>query len=425
MNQLHTKKVYLHTAHASKKDDRLSYAQWILKSPIETPNNLYHMNVSLSNAILPNSFDRVSSDLENNIMLIAWSTETNIPDEQAEMISSFKANKVLTIELPDPIRAVDLSSLIHALNRRLLREYEKSSDLQNIKHKPLFFYDSRFTDKVVFLKLDFSEDSWFFNPNQDTLEPFQKTTPTNDAIIKFKIVSESDVAVLNSALPGTTSNIKKIEARHVNLASQLGFAQESPAFTSENFVPTPYEIVDTSRSYWRFGSSSEIVKSVTFAKLPPSEFGSKFIKIRSNFATSNIDPVSLESENILTCLPIMDAYSQNPTIYYSGNLQSPGSISIPDSTLQKIELQLYDDHNRKMYMDRDWYVELEITMETAEKMDMYLGQEPLKRTRIMYSQSGDDPFGYQAAQAELSKTVWDMDYSETEQRNSQANLRRR
>lgn len=367
-------KVHLSTRSAECNAGR-SKATWRIKDPVRPPNPLYKMKIQVSNAIIPNSFDKITESEKNNKLSFVYTTSSLAEDTLNEL--NFVADSTLhTITIPDQHNPTELS-LYSNLYDAMKTYFSTSTGVANLRHKPIIRYDVNADyPTMTFEYADWQTDTDLTTPNPiEASGSFYLVTPA--LARKYR---------MNPDLCG--------------LAPVLGF-------TDDDILETKILGHETTDNPYK--------KEFIYAESPPDLIGSQFIKIMTNLNVNNIDPNTLTFERILGVIPVTESETDSKVIYMAGGLQSPQYVTIGDPELKTIELELRNELGNLLNVYDHWYVELTVLFEEEEKTDIYRGMGHVSGPAA--SVNVFDPEGYARLHNEIRGNIGQMRNMETENRS--------
>lgn len=383
-------KVYLSTVSADTLDDILSSAEWVLRTPVTTPNANYRIKYQVSNALFPGTYPKVSEGRGNSALTIAWGLGRDFDVQTALDIDNY-----VRVNIHQPITNMDWPTLQNVVNARLKSIFtEEDTDYERLRYKPQFFYDEDNYRTFSMRVTDWSlADQTVEDGDVLQQEPGGGWVDTE---FHFKILTQAD----NTSLPDSD----------LRLANVIGFPRSYrvPAVS----LRLPEEIAD-------LGVPGGIVR----APRSPDLMGTRFITMRTNLKTSALDPLSLSESNVMCVVPVTSGETDTSGIYYLGNVQQPAFVTLANQSLDRISIDLHDDHGNRLGMHADWFVELTILFEEEEKTDVYRGTSDF--TMPVVGRNVYDPIGYTTLQEELSKRKMEIDEDEYSERLRNQSARRR
>lgn len=343
-------KVHLSTRSASVTEG-FSKATWHIKDPVRPPNPLYKMKLQVSNAIIPNTFDKISADRGNNKMVLVYYDES-VPMDPVHAIKNNNYIQFVLIHYENPV----LEEIYDYLRSYFKDAIHNLFPGQNVK--PIIGR----SDIAGRTRLRIEMPDW--NDKDDLWDPVPGSLQLN---MTYEILTVGSLK---------RYGITDLQPEDVALANVLGF--------------------DDSR-VWRTDTES---RAWLQANANPNFSGTQFIKLMSNMNINNIDPNTLTFSRVLGIIPITDQEEEMKVVYMAGGLQSPQFQTIGDPELKIIELELKDDQDRPLNVHGHWYVELCVVFEEEEKTDMYRGLSAL--TGPAANVDTYDPSGYARIGSELT-----------------------
>lgn len=394
-------KVHLYTRSAQTSAGK-SKATWRLNDSIRPPNPLYKMKVQVSNALVPNSFDKISADIGNNKLTFVYDgikdDDTQTPASDYNVKDLIRKGQYVTIELAESVQNPTPGDIYGYLRAAMVEKFT-SDDLvtatfdgtpvtdwtwKQMRYKPIVNYDGGVTGFQTFA---FTFENW------DTEAALPSTvgglTETHKRFHNWKLVLPEDI----EDTPLTPQDI--------NLAVMLGFSDGRNAFFNgkEN---DPLGLVTQ--------------KGVIRASKVPNFKSIKFIKVMSDLNIQNLDPNTLTMERILTVIPVVESESEASMIYLAGGIQSPQYITIGDSSLDSITLELQKDDGLPLEVNDDWYLELTVLFEEPEDTPAYRGISDMGSTNAVDVSVDPDTASYQRLNQEINTRLSDIEALESGQR---------
>lgn len=161
------------------------------------------------------------------------------------------------------------------------------------------------------------------------------------------------------------------------------------------------------------------VRDLLRAPRQPDFMGTRYIKVMTNLKVNNVDPNGRDFKNLLTVIPVTQSTSTvDDGLYYIGSTQQPGYMTLGQDILDRIELDLYDDHDNPIKMHADWYIELDVMYEEPEKTDAYRGyQDAITKASNRYH-ADPGPESYRTFYNEAGQGMNELEYLESRQRES-------
>lgn len=360
--------------HLSTRSAEISHgfskAVWRIKDPVRPPNPLYRMKIQLSNAIIPNSFDKISAARGNNKLTFAF--ENTDATGSYVTPSSIDKDYYVTVTIPDienPTPAKVYAALYDAMKTQMRANLPGQQFLPIVKYDPENNYDT-FTFEVV------DWDAFVDLPDHVPALP-------EEIIDKFKLLTTKDVALWGRG---------KISESMVGLADVLGFDDIGS---------------------WDLDQNPETLR--ISAQSNPDFIGSQFIKVMTNLNINNIDPNTLSYSRIMGVIPVTESEEGASVIYMAGGIQSPQYQTIGDPELKTIELELRDDRDSPLNVHDHWYIELTVMFEEEENTDVYRGLQGM--TGPAENVTNYDPSGYSRLSYEVQSKMDNIRRYETEQRS--------
>lgn len=403
-------KVHLSTIGADFVDNGFSKARWHLKAPVQAPNPNYKIKVQVANAVFPNSYDRISVLRENNSLVFAYqSTAFTTTTYPFDLDLAIKEGRYIKVVLSYPINQLNIAALQKEVNDAIQKAFSTHSlidgdgdewnPLDGRRYRPWLVYDGD-ASSTDMTKPSFHTFSFYYrdsslglvgvneqgneigtiDPNLrneprlyeiDMTFPYADNTVRNDLpnAITYRLVTQAD---LLSHWP--------ISEEDVRLANVLGWPR-----TSTN-VYVGYQVRDQYEEV--------ITTGLTRAIRAPDFTGTRYLKMISNLNVPNVDPNTKDFRNILAVVPLTESTQGNFNgMTFTGATQSAQYMTIGQSILDTITIELYDDHDKQLNMHADWLIELAILFEAPEETDAYRGMTPISaQSNAFYAQP--NPYGY-------------------------------
>lgn len=415
MSFLDETRVYLTTLSADYSDETMSSARWFLKAPIAPPNPLYKIQVQFSNAVIPNTFHKVSPERGNDGMTFAWGAEPGFSIREA-----FDDNRFTTVRIKGPIVGGGIETLLHTVTHAMERQWlfipGTADPMRLMRYKPRLMFDTNL-ETMTFVMHDWT--SRWTDHSGSELERLESTDTSNLTApygpsgnpIYFKLITKLAVDSLN--LP--------LQERDYELAHVLGFTRwaDPPPFGFDYNDPYDYIQEGVRRVNGKDGNPA--VWGVCRAPTLPVLTGTRFIKVITNLAIKNIDPNTKSHRYVAGCIPVTDSNDQS-SVHYSANVVNDQYTTIARPQLDMIEVSLEDDRGRPLPMHRDWFVEFSVRMREPESIDKYGSLSAFTGPAVDFHARGD-PGRYRDLYSEMESARQDMEQTESSKRTRSAMMR--
>lgn len=380
-------RIPLSTVSADVLASDMSHAEWNLRTPVVPPNANYKIKYQVSTAAFPNTYAKISKKQGNNSLIIAYGDSPTFDVRDAVDVGEY-----VKIELGQPLTSIDWGGLQNVINARIRAVMSDPAEPIHVyKYKPQFFYDDNNFRTFSLRVTDWSLPDTAVVSNEAT-PPAMQQEPVGGWIedaLYFKLVTQADAVERSD--------------EDLRLANVMGFPRSESV---------PVVSRDTPLDEYDLGVSGGVVR----APRVPDLLGTRFVTLRTNLKTSAIDPVTLSETNVMCVVPVTVGDQESTSLYFVGNIQQPQFVTLAAPSIDRIKIELTDDHNKPLAIEADWYVELSVLFEEAEKTDVYRGTNDFTVPALM--RNVFDARGYKTLQQELAEIREMIEEDEYQQRST-------
>ena len=416
-------KIFLSTNNADSLDDNASGAIWNLGTRLTNINPLYRIKLKCTKVHIPDTFTRISKELQNDTLTLVWNDTRALPTynlrDKQTLINNINAGNIVHLTVSDANK-VDSFDMLAELNQKI-RIVMKNKGTRRI---PQFLTGTPTTSihvKVLSIRTDIAPDKsiairipgYPFNPTTEQpvsiedhipdwtvpIEPVpdpSKPVPILPKIQNYLFMSRYDIHKTN------------VTPDQVGLLRILGFDRTRPGPYS-----TPYDNGPKVFPEEKHDADDGLGNYVA----APSQMdlaGIRFISVAlPDIGITNIDAATKSFGRVITCIPVLATNGDSP-IVDSGNQDNP-YMTIPQDTINSFQIKLVTDIGTPLRVNHDWFIEFNMRIEEPEKIDTYNGTKDIPNIPD-FGRDGYDEGMYEKANLEVNRWMNSVDIDEARER---------
>lgn len=410
MGFLEETKVFLSTTTADRIEPGYSKIKWDLKSRLATVNPLYKMKIKCTNVSIPETFARVSPDLENNTLTLVFSRESI--NGTAAINECLNTGQYIKISCPPIFLGQETEMLRHINHNILVKLHELALSLAySYDQIPLLFV--RRGHNTTLPEIGFSLVQHETAIANDNFPGFVGADGHSPATVNLRHASPT-YATAHITRPDRISAKDLIE---LGLLENLTWKLLTEADIAGTFL-TPADVgLSRVLGFSRIASYGAMTygpngSTVIYGTTPVDMSGTRFISIVvPDFNINNIEPDTKAAGRTIACLPVCPG---NQTVIVPGIQDNP-YVTIPQDVITNFQVELRNDRGKLLKVHHDWFIEFNVRIEEPEKIDVYRGTDDLPRLPVSHY-NGYDEGMYERANLETVRYVNEAERGEMRER---------